>query len=241
MVFLCFSSADRYSVVKSCLYHLKRYGIEVWYDYHELVLGDNKETKNFEYAITSSDYFIIIYSKDFFDSESAIHEEKLIYKEKSRRGIVIFPILYNISLEDMPKEYQDKVSQIIYNEVTDSTGTFNTINQIVSRILLTECGCSENDITPTLGSVYISYIDDKFVRYLIGRYSRIDDENFNAKAVALLLLFKYMTINKSLTVPNYYESIMDYLTDYTNLNIEFNHKEIIILELVVLLCLRKML
>lgn len=45
MIFLCFSSGDRYSIVKSCLYHLKNYGYETWYDYHELILGDKKREK----------------------------------------------------------------------------------------------------------------------------------------------------------------------------------------------------
>ena len=32
-MFMCFSSGDRYTVAKSCLYHLKNFGINVWYDY----------------------------------------------------------------------------------------------------------------------------------------------------------------------------------------------------------------
>lgn len=55
-MFICFSSADRYTVVKSCLYHLKNYGFTVWYDYHELILGDKKREKNFENAIKSNKY-----------------------------------------------------------------------------------------------------------------------------------------------------------------------------------------
>ena len=65
MIFLCFSSGDRYTIVKSCLYHLKNYGLSVWYDYHELILGDMKREKNFIDAIQTSDYYIIIYSSNF--------------------------------------------------------------------------------------------------------------------------------------------------------------------------------
>ena len=75
MIFLCFSSGDRYSVVKSCLYHLKNYGYETWYDYHELILGDKKREKNFEKAIQACDYFIIIYSYNYLNSPCAINEE----------------------------------------------------------------------------------------------------------------------------------------------------------------------
>ena len=78
-MFICFSSADRYTIAKSCLYHLKNYGFSVWYDYHELILGDKKREKNFENAIKSNKYFIIIYSKNLFSSPCAVEEEKLIF------------------------------------------------------------------------------------------------------------------------------------------------------------------
>lgn len=101
-MFLCFSSGDRYTVVKSCLYHLKNYGIPVWYDYHELILGDLKKEKNFEHAINSNKYFIIVYSEAFFKSPCALNEEYRIFSQLEERDIVIFPLLYNIKFRELP-------------------------------------------------------------------------------------------------------------------------------------------
>lgn len=124
-MFICFSSADRYTVVKSCLYHLKNYGFTVWYDYHELILGDKKREKNFENAIKSNKYFIIIYSKNLFNSPCAVEEEKLIFEQAKTRNVVIFPLLYNMKFEELPKIYQNKLENLIYNEIDDATGSIS--------------------------------------------------------------------------------------------------------------------
>ena len=46
-VFLCFSSKDRYEIVESIYYHLKNFGVSVWYDRAEILMGDNRNQKNF--------------------------------------------------------------------------------------------------------------------------------------------------------------------------------------------------
>lgn len=51
MIFLCFSSKDRYTIVESVLYHLRNYGLETWYDYHTLILGDNKYEQNIKNGV----------------------------------------------------------------------------------------------------------------------------------------------------------------------------------------------
>ena len=116
MIFLCFSSGDRYSIVKSCLYHLKNYGYETWYDYHELILGDKKREKNFIKAIQTCDYFIIIYSNNLLNSPCAINEESLIFAETYKREITIFPLLYNLKFDELPYEIQNRIENLIYNE-----------------------------------------------------------------------------------------------------------------------------
>ena len=34
MIFIGYSSGDRYTVVESLVFHLKNYGFEVWYGFH---------------------------------------------------------------------------------------------------------------------------------------------------------------------------------------------------------------
>lgn len=238
-MFLCFSSGDRYTVVKSCLYHLKNYGIPVWYDYHELILGDQKREKNFEYAIKNNDYFVVIYSKNFFNSPCAIIEEKRIFEELKMRQIIIFPLLYNLTFEELPKKYKDKIENFIYNEIDDKTGTLLSVNQIVTKYLVDKINISSFEATPSISKYDFSNLTDKYIIKLINIYKTISKDNFNAQISILYCLFSYLETKKKIKKEfQYLCRLMSYLFTFTKLNIAFNHKEIIIAELSIILLLQ---
>lgn len=238
-MFICFSSADRYTIAKSCLYHLKNYGFSVWYDYHELILGDKKREKNFDNAIKNNKYFIIIYSKNLFNSPCAVEEEKLIFEQAKDRNIVIFPLLYNIKFEELPKIYQSKLENLIYNEIDDTTGSINSINQVITKILIDKLNTSPYDLTPTIKNIDIENINDLYLSRTLYSYCQIDDQNFNARISTLFCLAKYIELNYTIDVENkYLINILNYLFKFTNLNIVYNHKELIIAELSLLLLIK---
>lgn len=235
MIFLCFSSQDRYSIVKSCLYHLKNYGYDTWYDYHELILGDKKREKNFVHAIQSCNYFIIIYSNNLLNSPCAVNEEALIYAEATKRNVIIFPLLYNIKFNELPIETQDKIDNLIYNEISDDTGCIDPVNQIVVKILLDEMGYNEFDFTPSIDSLLLKRIDDNFLKSILQEYLIISKENFNARISILYCAYKYIVANNVLEdIPIHYSQTFNYLSHYTKLNIPYNHKELIIAELIMI-------
>ena len=236
-MFLCFSSGDRNTIVKSCLYHLKNYGIDVWYDYHELILGDHKREKNFEHAIKNNDYFIVIYSDNFFNSPCAIEEEQRIFKELEKRKISVFPLLYNIKFSNLPLSYQEKIDNLIYNEINDNTGSLNSINQIITKVLIDKITKSENDETPILSSKNYTKIKEIYVKELLRFYDNIEKSNFNARIAVLFSISKYLELKYPDEKNEYLYKIVNYLFKFTNLNIEFNHKEIIISELAIMLLL----
>lgn len=235
LMFLCFSSEDRYTVVKSCLYHLKNYGIPVWYDYHELILGDLKKEKNFEHAINSNKYFIIIYSEAFFQSPCALNEEGRIFSQLKERDIVIFPLLYNIKFRELPIVYQDKLENLIYNEIDDISGCINSINQIVTKYLIDKLSIPSTAKTPTLYDYDASEINDLYIQELMRDYINIAPDNFNARIALLACIFKYIENKTELSEEYLFLSkTMRYLLKFTNFNIEYNHKELIIAELCIL-------
>lgn len=239
MVFLCFSSNERYSAAKSCLYHLKNYGISTWYDYHELILGDHKAEKNFKSAIHTCNYFVIIYSKEFFKSPCAVKEENLIFKEKDRRAISIFPILYNLQFSELPDKYQEKLENLIYNEVTTDMGCLSATNQIVSKILINKMGLNELDHTPQITEELLSELNDAYLYKILSEYLQISSQNFNARIAILYCAFIYISkVIVQQPIPYYLTKIMTYLSTFTKLNIKYNHKELIIAELVILHCLK---
>lgn len=235
MIFLCFSSVDRYSIVKSCLYHLKNYGYETWYDYHELILGDKKREKNFENAIQTCDFFIIIYSKNFLNSPCAVNEESLIFTEAMKRRITIFPLLYNIKFSELPYDIQNKIENLIYNEINDSTGCIEAVNQIVVKILLEQMGYNEFDLTPSITYFFIQKLEDAFLKCILSEYLNLSKDNFNARISFLYCVYKYIETNNVLkNIPIHYSKTITYLSHYTKLNIPYNHKELIIAELIII-------
>lgn len=235
MIFLCFSSQDRYTIVKSCLYHLKNYGYDTWYDYHELILGDKKKEKNFVNAIQSCDYFIIIYSNNLLKSPCAITEEALIYDEAAKRNITVFPLLYNIRFNELPIKTQNKIENLIYNEVTDETGCIAPVNQMVVKMLLDEMGYNEFDFTPHITSSIIEQLNDSYLKSILSEYIDLSKDNFNARVCILYCVYKYIKeTSVSVNIPEHYCRTVDYLAHYTKLNIPYNHKEIIIVELVIM-------
>lgn len=237
-MFMCFSSGDRYTVAKSCLYHLKNFGINVWYDYHELILGDGKKEKNFEYAIKNNQYFLILYSNNLFKSPCAIKEEKRIFNELNTRNITIFPLLYNIKFTELPISYQNKLENYIYNEVDDTKGTLSSINQIVTKILIDKINKTMYDKTPTLSNYSKKNLSDDYIKQLLDTYNHISDENFNARITMLFAIYYYIKCNYGIDQKiNYVYKIIEYLFAFTKLNIEHNHKELIIAELSMIILL----
>lgn len=44
-MFICFAAEDRYRIVEPIVFHLKNYGINMWYDRYSLIMGDNRIEK----------------------------------------------------------------------------------------------------------------------------------------------------------------------------------------------------
>ena len=59
-LFISFSAKDRYDIVQPIVYHLKNYGINIWYDRYEMVMGDNRFKKNIDEGAGKCGYHIAV-------------------------------------------------------------------------------------------------------------------------------------------------------------------------------------
>ena len=137
MIFIGYSSQDRYEIVEPMLYHLKNYGINVWYDFHDMFLSDNRYSTNFKVGIGESKYVIFIISHNFFNSKCAVEELDYAQSLYEKSEIVLFPILYMMKASELPEEF-NWIKKIIYNEVNQHSGTLFITNQIIEKILYDE-------------------------------------------------------------------------------------------------------
>ena len=95
-IFLCFSSGDRYTIVNSVLYHLKKYHMPIWYDYHELTLGDNRIRGNFDLGLDTCNYAVVIISPNMFNCPCGNDELNEIKTRYEKGTIQVFPIFYKV-------------------------------------------------------------------------------------------------------------------------------------------------
>lgn len=96
MLLFCFSSKDRHSIVESMPFHLTNYGIPVWYDRHKMLLGDERDYKNFDKGVNSCNYDVIILSQNTINSQCANEEINLIHENHKKRQTYVFPLFYNL-------------------------------------------------------------------------------------------------------------------------------------------------
>lgn len=233
MIFLCFSSKDRYTIVESVLYHLKNYGINTWYDYHILILGDDKYQENIENGVKKSKYVVWILSPNFYDCACGQMELAAIKDLYHKGAIHIFPILYNVTADNLPAEYH-WVKDLIYNELSEKTPSLPTCNQIVCKILKDEI--KEKSYTE-LSKINSS---DKFINNLVHTYFCLDERNINAKITTLYCIYTYLdSCGIDLDKMSRYVRILNQLFKQTKLNLTITFKELIIAEFAITIMLNE--
>lgn len=234
MIFLCFASADRYTIAEPVLYHFENFGIPMWYDRHSLVIGDNREKVNFHEGIISQSYCVLLITKNI-ESNICANEEIQLVKSRYELGKMrVFPILYNITADELPAKYY-WIKEIIYREVTDNSGTLDTVSSIVYRYLKDKLQSISYEHLFELKNV----IADSYLCHLIEMYYSIDNNNLNAKMAILYCFNYYLRSTIDTKLPLYCVKPFELLFSKTKLNIEIDFKELSILETCTMLSLKE--
>lgn len=233
MIFIGYSSQDRYDIVEPMVFHLKNYGIYVWYDFHDMFLGDNRFHENFELGIGGSKYVIFIISHNFFNSNCAIEELKYAQNLYEKGEIVLFPILYLIKASELPNEY-NWIKKIIYNEVNEQSGTLFVTNQIVEKMLHDESNKlpfrSFSEI-----STYLNENAEVYLSKLFETYLALDMPNYSARIALLYAAYLYISINDDKKYDTYISKIVNRIVTFSSLNISLDHLTFNIFQLTILI------
>lgn len=225
MIFLCFANADRYTIAEPVLYHFENFGIPVWYDRHSLIIGDNRNDINFIEGIISQQYCVLLITKNI-ETNICANEEIDIVKTQYQKGEMrVFPILYNITADELPPKYH-WLKEIIYREVDDKSGTLKTVSSIAYRYL------KDKLKNPKYNSLYeiIPDLKEQYIHQLIAMYYEIDNNNLNAKMTILYCIFHYLQANYNKILPLYCTKPFELFFSKTKLNINIDFKELSILE-----------
>ena len=241
MIFFCFSSKDRHSIVEALLHHIMNYALPVWYDRQQMLLGDDRDYKNFIEGVEMASYSIIVLSPNSIASVCANEEIELIRQKYVNNNIVVFPLFYNINASDIPEKYL-WMKRLVYKEVKNENDIYSACNHIICKVLTDELSkyrlhsfshyCNECKNIPIQG----------FVIEMLNKYTVIDNNNYNSKITILYSIYIFIKNSYTLsTIPEYYYSGMDRLFDETRLNLEIDLRETIIFEKMTLLLLNSVL
>ncbi len=235
MLFFCFSSKDRQEIVEAVLYHITNYAIPAWYDRQKMLLGDERNNKNFIEGVQASNYGLIILSPNSINSVCANEELDLMYEKYRGNSMVIFPVFYNINANEIPAKYA-WLKKLVYKEITTSTDVRSACNHIICRILLDELNKFEIDTLDKLKRFSLIQEYDTTIYRIICSYLEIDDSNFNAKIALLYAACIYIESNYDMTnIPAYYIKGFQKLFNETKLSLTVNLREILIIERLFLL------
>lgn len=238
--FICLSSKDRQSVVESIMYHLANFGFALWYDRHKMVLGDKRNYKNFIEGIVKSDYAIVVMSGNAINSICVAEEMEYLKKQYELGSITIFPILYQIKPQNLPPHYK-WLTQLVYKELDEKSGTLQTCNHIITKILSDELNSCKYQTFNQLLSNIEDNNKDIFIINMLKAYLEISGDNHNARISILYSICIYLStvIQPVDMFPQYYWKGFKRIFSYTKLNLETDLREILILETQTMLLINK--
>ncbi len=236
-IFICFAAEDRYTIAEPIVYHLKNYGMNVWYDRYKLLLGDDRIEKNLKEGAGQCEYAIIVISQNIKESNCALEELSVLEKRYNENRVIIFPILYEIAPNELPNRLV-WIKDLIFKEVDIKSGTREVCNHIICKI-------TENLMTNSLITSINELNDDSCaaisndIKKIIRSYIKIDYYNINSKIS--LLYATHIIIKERLTnidkVPSFLFKTFDRLFTETQLNISVDYRDIWLLENVICLLL----
>ncbi len=221
-VFLCFSSKDRYEIVESIHYHLENIGVPTWYDRKEILMGDNRNHKNFTEGVYGCKYTIIILSPNAINSVCANEEIDLIYTRYQSQQMYVFPVFYNITAIELPKKYW-WMKKLVYKELHKDTDSRGMCNHVACKYLSDSLQKYNLKSIPDLCNAFTGYI-----RELLINYQELDGNNYNARISILYAGILFLNSQKEL--PEYYRKGITYLFNETKLNLPLDLRETIIFE-----------
>jgi hypothetical protein len=239
-IFVGFSSVERHEVVESILYHLANYGMAIWYDRHKMRLGDFY-SENFTDGILNSKYAVIILSSNIINAKCFAEEMEYIKKQFEEGEITIFPLLYKIKPHEIPEQYE-WITRLVYKELDEKSGTLLTCNHIMSRILTDELKeCTHQTLYELQRNISLNK-NDIFIENILQSYLQTGHENHNARIAILFCLYKYISVQYGIIemLPQHYWRAFDRLFSYTKLHLSIDLREILILELAIMIQINKL-
>ena len=241
MIFFCFSSKDRLQIVEAILFHITNYEIPVWYDRHKMLMGDDRNYKNFSEGVGKNKYAIIIVSPNSIQSVCALEEMDLIYKRYEKGEMTVFPIFYNIKASELP-DALTWMTKLVYKELDNNSDARSACNHVICRVLLDELEKYKINNINTFLEQYGQNSALSYITKLLKAYCRISDDNRDDQISLLYAVCLYIRERYNISeIPAFYYVGIDRLFDETRLHLLIDLRETLIFERLTLLLINSVL
>lgn len=138
-IFLSFSGEARQEFAIKFLNFFNKFGISCWYDQHELFLGDFLTQSIIDNGINKSKYSVLIVNDSFLNRSWPCEEAKILYqRSRENKEVTIFPILLDISKEDVLHSKIPFILNVKYQFLHTGEKIDGIAFQILNRILQDE-------------------------------------------------------------------------------------------------------
>jgi len=196
-----------------------------------MVLGDNRIEKNIDEGAGKCGYAITILSKNTVSSACAMEENSIIESRHFQDDITVFPVLYELSPNEIPLRLH-WIKALIFKEVDRHSGTREICNHVACKITGDFASkCRHKNINDILRANLSSL--PYAANALFHSYQQIDYANLNSRVA--LLYATYLTIIQSELVPFnpivcMVKKIFERLFSETLLNLAIDYRELWLLE-----------
>jgi hypothetical protein len=158
-----------------------------------------------------------------------------------KNKIAIFPLLYKIKPNELHEKYQ-WITELIYKELDEKSGTLLICNHIMSRILTDELQKCKYQTINDLSKAIFTSKNDFFIERMLQSYLDIDRDNHNARIAVLFSIFTYVDTkyNSIEILPQHYWRGFNRVFSYTKLHLDIDQREILILELEIMILINNL-
>lgn len=134
-IFISFSGTAREEFAIKFLNFYNQYGLKCWYDQHELFLGDDLKETITQKGIETANYSILIINKTYLNRNWPCQEAiKLFDQLELKKNSVIFPILLDITKDDVKNSKLSFLLNIKYQFLHTGESITHIALQILNRI-----------------------------------------------------------------------------------------------------------
>lgn len=237
MVFLCFSVKDR-EFAELIHNHLMDFGIDVWYDKKNIMLGDKRIYANINNGVKNNNikYAVILYSKNFVNGKICVDEYDILLERYNQKNIELFPIFLEGDPVDIPEKY-NLCKKLVFKAIKNPSIDFYTASlYILAKIIQDEISTCEIKNISQYIEIYNE--DNSVVNQLLIDYDNVCKDNYNMRLGILYSLFIHVDF---LTHTSYtHKKTMTFLFYRAcNIPILSDNKEFYIMENIVLYYLHR--